>query len=611
MLCRWPAILAGTLIFGAIGAAIGIALTKPTYSISISLIKRRVPQTVQTSENGQAYRPVDLNDATLLATLLASEPLDTAIKRSRNNLDPSSARLLIEASQLEGTDIFYLTYHSPISPSDAISFSNIWAEEINTYTKRLQQTEAHEVRLILQKEVAELEKQIQEVNLEILNFSRDKGYLGGQTQVAAALGQLSQIELQLDAARTTAAAKEQQLKNYNAQIQRQSPLELQLKVVREELANLRATYTDANPLVQAKLQSIEYLEGQIGKLKDKGEADLEAYTGTPLGNQLYLSILGLRNEYLEASSQIQSLEELYRTTSKRLSDFPSIISTYEAMQEKRRTITEGLSLMSNRLKEAEIFASGAPGYWQVFQAPDARRIVAGSKLKKPAILGVAGAVFGGVVSMMITLLLTQRSTRRSVLECCAATRAPLFASIPSSSEEETADALHELWITQLAPRAGRLARILVWSAPIDAEAERKFWSLLSLAALEDTGKPIQILDLTPGSLWADQPPPDTLRWHAHPQPQEPTEQFSATFHRADSLPQGSARLELADVEFWVSIVTADKTSLNKAASLRSVSEAYLPPCSGTIACTDLAPGAIRQVGDMLSTFLARKFSRIS
>lgn len=233
---RWPWIVAGFTLFALAGAFVGIQLTSPTYAISVSLIKRRVPQTVQTSETGQAFRPVDLNDATLLATLLATEPLDLAVKRANNGVDAGSVRGLTEATQLEGTDIFYITYHSPIGVEDALTFSAIWAEEINAYTQRLQQTEAREVRSILQKEVDDLERLIEQTNAEILGFSKAKEFLGGESQVAAALSKLSQIELQLETARTAAATKSAQLKALDTQIRRQSPIELQLKTAQEELA---------------------------------------------------------------------------------------------------------------------------------------------------------------------------------------------------------------------------------------------------------------------------------------------------------------------------------------------------------------------------------------
>ena len=475
VLSRWPWIVIGMLVGGTLGTLVGMRLTHQSFTLSVSLIKRRVPHTVQASETGQAYRPVDLNDATLLATLLATEPLDLALKRANNGVDQNRIRGLVEAKQLEGTDIFYITYHSPLSPKDAVSFSGVWAAEINAYTQRLQRTEASEVHLILQKEVADLEQQLAENNLEILNFSKAKDFLGGEAQVAAALAKLSQIELQLETARTLGSAKTEQLKNFTDQIQRQSPIELQLRTATEELANLRATYTDANPLVQAKLQSIAYLEEQIKALADKGKGDLDAYTGTALGNQLYLAILGLRNEQLEAASQIASLTTLYQTTAARVAEFPAIVSGYNALKTKGGALMEGLSLMSNRLKEAEIFASGAPGYWQVFQAPDPRNISPSSLVKMPAALGVASGLLGAGLTTLLTLLVSQRSSRRSVLECCAATKAPLISHIPATTGDDAQAAIAHFWLTHLAPQLTTHARILFWTPALDPAVERRLW----------------------------------------------------------------------------------------------------------------------------------------
>lgn len=615
MLSRWPWIVIGLIVCGTLGALAGIKITRQSFAISVSLIKRRVPHTVQTSETGQAYRPVDLNDATLLATLTASEPLDLAVKRSNNGVDPNRARTLIEAKQLEGTDIYFITYHSPVSAEDAVAFSGIWAEEINAYTQRLQQTEAHEVRLILQKEVSDLEQQTAATNLEILDFSKQHDYLGGEAQVAAALSKASLIELQLETARSTAAAKGEQLKSLTGQIQRQSPLELQLRTARDELANLRATYTDANPLVQAKLQSLEYLGAQIAKLGEKNvdDADLDSYTGTPLGNQLYLSILTLDNELLEANSQICSLEKLDAIAAGRIAQFPAIISGYDAMKKKRDAIGEGLSIMSNRLKEAEIFASGAPGYWQVFQAPDPRRITPSSLVAKPAILGAAGGIFGAAIAAMLTLLLTHRTSRRSVLECCAATRAPLVANLPRSTDQDARTAIDHFWITHLAPRLNAPGHILFWTAAVDPADERRFWSLLAAAALEDTGNPIRVHDLTPDPLWSNFPRPDSLEWLPHPpataHPAPPSSPHPvATIVRASSLPHGDAREVLARVDYWMSVVSGHKSTLRLAVQSRSLTGAYLPPCNGTIAWTERPEGSIRQAADVLSCFLTQRFS---
>jgi len=609
VLSRWPWIAIGTIIVGTLGTILGIQITHPSYTLSVALIKRRVPQTVQTSQTGQAYRPVDLNDATLLATLLASEPLDLALKRAKNGLDPNLVRSYVEAKQLEGTDIFYITYRSILSPEDAVSFTTIWAEQINSYTQHLQQSEAHEVRLILQKEVADLEQQLAANNLAILNFSKDKDYLGGEAQVSAALGKLSLIELQLETARTSVTAKAAQIKNYLEQIQRQSPVDMQLKTAKDELANLRATYTDANPLVQTKLQSIDYLNEQITKFTAKGQLEPDAYTGTALGNQLYLSILELNNGLLDAGTQVAALEKLYQKTTDRLAEFPAIVNAYATLKKKGDSITEGLTLMSNRLKEAEIFASGAPGYWQVFQAPDPRNIVPSSLIKKPAIVGLASGILGAVLSTLLSLLLSQRTTRRSVIECCLATRAPLITYIPSTYEKDARNAIDQFWITHLVPRLPATEYILFWTPALNPADERRFWAMLAAAAYQDTGKALRIFDLSPDALWSDDLLPESLEWRTLPSatpPSSPT--HAATVLRAADLPHGDARELFARADYWMAVVAGHRNSLRRTTKFKALSDAYLTPCNGTIAWTERPVGHLRATADVLSRFLAKKFS---
>ncbi len=607
VLSRWPWIVLGTLACATLGTLAGIRSTHTSFSLTVSLIKRRMPPIVQVSDGGQAYRPLDLNDATLLATLLTSEPLDLALKRSKNGLNPNNIKDLVEAKQLEGTDIFYITYHSPLNAGDAIDFSTIWAEEINTYTQRLQQTDAREVLVILQRKVTDLEIKLAANDLEILNYCKEKNYLGGEAQVSAALTKLTQIELQLEAFHIKTATTEAQLKYYTTQIQRQSPMDSQIKVAKEELANLRATYTDANPLVQAKLQGIEYLNEQVGKLGDKESSDLDIYTGTSLGNSLYMSILGLHTEQLEAAIQIQALEKLYQSTRARLAEFPEIVSAYDALKTKGHSLGVSLNLMTNRLKEAEIVASGAPGYWQLFQTPDPRLIIPSSRVKKPVMMGIACGILGAGCSVLLTLVCTHRTQRRSVLECCSATGAPLMAQIPSSPEPATRAAIDQLWITHLAPHRNTPAHALWWTPALDPVAERQLWTLLATAAWNDCRKPLRIVDLTPDDLWNDASCPDVLEWlGANAVP--PATPCAITLLRASYLPQGEPRELFAGSKSWIAVVAGNKYSLRRCAESRSLSDAYLPPCSATLVWAEPPVGAIRSAVDVLSSTLAKRLS---
>ncbi|BCU79561.1 hypothetical protein [Luteolibacter sp. LG18] len=600
-LAGWPW-MAGCGLAGLIaGATAGMALNKPSFTTSASLLKRKVPQTVQASETGQSYRPADLNDATLLATLLAADPLEKAVARTGNGLDAKAVRKMVEASQQKGTDIYYVTYHSPLSAADAEKFTRIWSEEIEEYTKRLQQSDARAVRSILQNQVADMEKGLTGINRQIMDFAREKQYFGTDTQLTATLNRVGQTTLELENAKASLSAKDDQITALTAELRRQSPIEFQLKDAREELAKLRATYTDENPLVKAKLQGIAYLESKLKEFEEQGPASLESYTGTPLGNQLFLDILSLQNQRTEFLGKIKSYTELLRTEEERLKEFPAIVSGYRELDKSRESMMASLTLLSNRLKETEIFASSAPGYWVLFEGPENHPAAPASKLKGPALLGIAGLAVGTGGAFALLLLWSLRDCRRSVLECCSATNAPLLLEFhPDTPSEAVFDLL---WLGSLSAKITEQTPILCWTALVSPEDERTFWKHLAMAAKRDGSTLPEVVDLSPDGLW-ETTPPDGLRWTRTPS-------TGALLHRASSLPPVPERPVLAGIQFTFALASGESPILGRAQTLHELTAAYLPPIDGTIASVRSPDGWTRRAGDQVSRFLARHFSRPS
>jgi uncharacterized protein involved in exopolysaccharide biosynthesis len=601
MAAKWPLIVVFGLAGLAAGTAAGIALTKPSYSLTVSLMKRRVPDNLQAGNTGQAYRPADLNDATLLATLAATESLDRTIAQVHNGLDANRVHTLIETSQRQGTDLYFITYHSPISPEDAVKFTGVWMNEINEYTKRLQSSDAQSVHAILLKEVNEMQTDVAQVNKQILDFSTDKQFLGSSTQVSASLADLGQITRDLETAKASLKSKDEQIEALIEELRRQSPVDSQLKSAREEVAKLRATYTDENPLVKAKLQGISYLEGKIKEAAAKGPDGIEAYTGTDIGNQLFLNIVTLRNERTEAEGKVQSFTELKKTVEDRVKDLPAIVSRYEEMQKQRESILSSLALLTNRLKETEIFSSGSPGYWQPFEGPELRKVEVGSKMKKPLLLGVGGGVAGALGGSLLMLLLATRSRRRSVLECCAEVQAPLLAEVSEDAPEDTI--FDTLWVSHFITRLRAGETVLVWTALASTADEKSFWTGLTQAALRDGIALPRIADLTPDELWGSAPA--AIAWTtALPGP-------GMAILRASRLPGAEGRQIFSRVAFWVALATGRSECLNRSTRIRELSSTALSQCDGTIAFVERSNNRVRRNGDRISSFLARHFSRAS
>lgn len=593
MLTRWPFLLLGTAAGAALGAAAGIALHKPLFSISVSLLRRPIPSTVQTGEVGQAYRPSELNDATLLATLLAKQPLDRAVSRADNGLTPDNASSRVEASQLSGTDIFYVTYHSPLSAEDAVSFAGIWVDEINRYTQDLQRAEARATRQILQAEVGELDSKLANLDREILEFSQNNQFLGTDTQVAAILGQAGQVRVELANARVELTAKDAQIEKLTEELRKQSPLDTQLKIAREDLAQLRSTYTDRNPLVQAKLQSIAFIENQLATIESGAPPPLEFFTGSDIGNQLFLEILAYRNERLAIAGKVEAFAELEAELTARIASLPAIVSRFDGLNKRRAALIESRTLLGNRLEEAKIFASSAPGYWQDFQPADPRDVTAASPLKKPILLGAAGSILGTGTTLVLLVLLTSRTPRRSVFECCGATGTRLLQAL----EINKTDDFDTLWLSHLAPLLEMHAPVLIWTAHASPSAEATFWQNLAAAATRDDCAAIPFLDLDPSP---SSPPQHPFQHAAEDRP--------PAILRTRSLPPKSRRDPLAPVTRWFAIAEGEKSALRAAAVDRAASP-HLPPCHGTIALLTPPKGKIRQLADQLSILLTQQLSK--
>lgn len=583
------------------GAYVGTLLHKPTFSITVSLLKRPPVSTVQTSETGQAYRPSELNDNTLLATLLSKDPIDEALNKVQNGLSAEQVKGVTEATQLSGTSIFYLTYISPIGEEDAVEFTKVWADEINNYTKQLQRADAMSTREILEKEVEELDASLAEINKKLHDFSKSTNYLGADTQVVAALSQLSSIESELAKSRVTLKSQIHEIETLTSALRKQSSREASLRAAQDKLASLRVIYTDENPLVQQQLANIELIEKALEEEQNQAARPLEDYMGTTMGEQFYLDILRLENARAQTAAEVESGESRLTKIQEKISKFPEIVSRYNELQNERNLLITTRSLLGNRLKEARIFSANSPGYWKIFQEPDRRDVVPSSAIKKPMMLGVLGFMFGAGASLVLSIIFTSRSKRRSALECCAATKGPLLVNVPAGSGIEAFDTL---WIANLAQRRSDGETILIWTGLTDEEDEARFWQGLALAAQRDGIAPIFVENIDTEAPKVSHDIDELLYWV----PPGTGRRYRA-FQRLRNLPSESVRPKLKDADYWFALTSNSSQTLADAGRFYELTGPHMPTPDGTVVLNQPAHGILRRGADFVSLLLTKHFSK--
>ncbi|WP_309400692.1 hypothetical protein [Cerasicoccus maritimus] len=487
----WPIGLALVLAVG--GFFIGSIWNAQEYSVSLQLIKKPVPSVIKAGEQGDAFRPRQLNDRSLRSTLLANE----SIYKTATSLgiDPDELKGMVEIEQLEGTDFFYITVHSSESGEAAIETVELWADEILHYTIGLQRRESLAMRELLEEESNELAQDLESVNQRLLNFSTDNDYLDGDKQLEASLRALAGLELSLEDARILLSAKTEQLKSLTQELQALSPISDQLKSSQEQLSKLRGRYTDSNPLVKEKLYEIQYLEE---KLKEEAETpgdDLRRYTGTPLGNQLYLEIVQARNQRLQLEQRTTEYKRLLEEQRAKLQHLPRQILRYSELLQQRDQLRKAYELLNSRLQEARIFAENAPGYWEIFQKPSLGDVHMAVKRQKAMLLGAAGFAGGAFLGVFLSLLLElRRPSPKFPLAYAIAAKALPVLDLPATKPDTWRGHLNAFWLTDLI-RLQRDGYLVIVTTHAGSNAELPFWkTLFEMADADET--PLKVLDLS-------------------------------------------------------------------------------------------------------------------
>jgi len=487
----WPIGMAALL--GISGFLVGTLSKRESYSASLQLIKKPVPSVIKAGEQGDAFRPRQLNDRSLRSTLLANE----AIYKTATSLgiDPEALKDSVEIEQLEGTDFFYITVHMNADAEHALKTVELWADEIIHYTIGLQRRESLAMRALLEDESNDLARELEGINQQLLNFSSDNDFLDGDKQLEASLRSLAAMELQLEDARIMQTSKQEQVKALTAELQELSPVSDQLKSAGEELAQLRGRYTDSNPLVKEKLYEIEYLEGKLKEEKANPGDDLRRFTGTPLGNQLYLEIVQARNELLQLEQRTREYTRLLEEQRARLQHLPRQILRYSELLQNRDQVRRAYDLLNSRLQEARIFAESAPGYWEVFQSPTLGDVHLVVDQKLALLLGGAGFSGGLFLGLILSLFLEWKTpTPPFPLAYAIATKSLPDLELPAGDHAAWRAHLNAFWLTDLI-RLQRDGYLVIVTSHAALETERTFWSkLFDLAEMDET--PLRVLDLS-------------------------------------------------------------------------------------------------------------------
>jgi uncharacterized protein involved in exopolysaccharide biosynthesis len=542
---RWLWFIVFSVVLGVLGWVLGSFEAENRYSVSLQLIKSEVANTVQTSTSGQSFQPRDLSDDTLLSTTYSTSVLNGTAARLTPARTASEVKSMVEIVKQKNTSLFYLTAHSRVSPEDAIDTVSIWADEIIRFTNQLQRDEARQMEVFISEQLDSIELQLEQANRQILEFARKNNFVDVDQQTQSSLSTLEQERSRLANARISLKTKDVQISRYRQELRTQSPLEADLKKKREELTYLRGRYTDENPMVKEKLYEIEYINKQLESVDSADVEDLKNFTGSDLGNNLYLEILALQNERIELENLVEDLTLRVAQREEEVAGLPEKALRLSELKSRRNLLIDAQGLLESRHKEAAFYESKAPGYWRIFQTPNLEGVSVSSQNVKALLLAFVGFSSGLCCALLVAIIgeLLQPSSRTPLEVAIATSTIPIFNYVTedaakltwwmrrlfSRSElEYNEHALKDFWVSQAISREGTERERFIFAHTEVGANESVFWKAL-LDLIHAEGRTIIFYNID------DAPSPAISDLQAHPAIKQWRQQLEDEIPNEDSL----------------------------------------------------------------------------
>ncbi len=491
---RWwiPSVLgiAGLIL----GLLAGLNLFHVSSVVSVRLMARS-PQSFAVSSS--SYVPSRLQGATLLGALASPQVAREVARKFDGGISPGGLQAMVAIEEIRKTDFVDIVVTTPFDAEQTAKLATLWAEEALGFTSRLQADESAEMKSYLQEQLQRTDKELEDVNKRIVAMRQEAGVVDVEKEIDAYLKSLADLDLRYETGKIDLEALELQLTALRKEIRKHSPSFEELKTEEAKLAEMAEYYTDQNPVYQEALNRVEALRIKVQREIDSQQVALSEFTGTYVGNALYLQILELESKRENLMLQQKQLETMRETARVKLKDLPEMAMVAGPLLESAQTLRTARDALLNRLQEVAVFQEVAPGYYRMFKTPTARDVAVGSRRNKLVFAAVAaGFLLFGIGLLAVAAMEYLDPTVRTPFEAEAALQCRTLAKIPASSLKKKSASLirpQELWAGVIGALSSGRTRAF-WT-PVPTPSASDFWEAL-LEAGRSMGIRILIVHLS-------------------------------------------------------------------------------------------------------------------
>jgi uncharacterized protein involved in exopolysaccharide biosynthesis len=478
LVARWRWLVIGAVLGAVLGLGVSLLRSSTRYEVNLRLMRREIPASFRGGEIGEAYKPRQINNATLISAALSDNVLSRVAAKAVPRVSVGLLRLSLDAKEQRGTEFVLLTVSGYNNREATVNLANLWGQEVVEFSRELQTRESREIRTYLQQQLELTDADLNKINQQVLDISRREGIINAEKQIDASLRSLGDLDLRYETARIDLLTLDFRIQNLEAELGRLNPAREKLQAAQRDLDEALVRYTDKNPLVLELRARVETLKREAATA-DNSPADLSLATSTVLGNALYLQLVELRSQKQATTEQLAQLTKLREKARTDLDAIPEKAAQLSRLLQTRGSLETARNLLFARLREAQLFEERAPGYFQLFSPAAADAVSIRPKwLKLLAYLGVGlllGTALAGAAGVGAELL---DSRLRTAAEARRLFKAPVWARVPPGAEAPRwLAAVESLWMQLMARTSESDGPSAVW-APLPSAAEEQFWEAM-------------------------------------------------------------------------------------------------------------------------------------
>ena len=467
-------LLLGAVVGLGLGFLFGWLRSSTRYEASIRLMRQEVPSGIRASEAGDAYRPHTINNATLLSAAVSDNVLAHVATKAEPPVSLGLLRQNAIAREQRGTDFLQLVVSGYTSGEATVALANLWGKEVVEFSRQLQSRESREMRAYLEQQLAATNGDLTRLKNEILKVSQRIGLIDAQKEIDAYLRSISELDLRYETTRIELQTTEFRIKNLEAELTGQSPTADKLRTARSEFELSR--HTDEPAAVTGKWEKIRMLEAIVAREAQSKPGDLSRFTGTTLGNTLYIQLGEERARQVAYTRQLAQFEQLRATARTKLESIPGKAAELASLMQTKTGLETASNVLFARLREARLFEENAPGYFQVFSAATIDSVAVRPLWLKVLVFSGGGLVAGFGLALLGSLgseLLDRRL--RTAAEARRLVGRPVWLHLKkNASQQEWRRGVERLWLQWIGPARPTHALPIVW-APQPEAGENDFW----------------------------------------------------------------------------------------------------------------------------------------